>query len=169
MLTVHVICSIGWIGAAAGYLSLGVAAQTSGDPETVQAAWIAMALSGWVIIVPFGCLAFVTGIVMSVGTRWGLVRHYWVVIALVLTTLSLAILLLHMPTVITMEQLARKADDAAVLQQGGDIVQPGLGLIVLLVIAVLNMFKPRGLTRYGRRKQADERYRSGSGAAGIKT
>ena len=48
------------------------------------------------------------------GTPWGLFKHYWVVIALVLTTLSLAVLLLHMPSVSALAALARTADDAVV-------------------------------------------------------
>jgi hypothetical protein len=80
-------------------------------------------------------------------------KHYWVLIALVLTTLSLAVLLLHMPSVSTLAGLARRADDAAASRLGGDILHPALGLLVLIVITVLNVHKPRGLTPYGQHKQ----------------
>jgi hypothetical protein len=85
-LAVHVVCSVGWIGAAAAYLALGVAAEISGQPQTVRAAWIGMELTGWFVIVPLGCLAFLTGLLMAVGTPSGLIRHHGVVIALTLTT-----------------------------------------------------------------------------------
>jgi hypothetical protein len=85
--------SVGWLGAAAAYLALGVAAEVSMQPQIVRAAWIGMELSGWFVIVPLACLVFLTGLVLSLGTPWGLLKHYWVVIALVLTTLSLAVLL----------------------------------------------------------------------------
>jgi hypothetical protein len=49
---------------------------------------------------------------------------------------------------------ARTEDDRAVVQLGGDIVHPALGLIVLVVVAVLNLYKPRGLTGYGQRQRA---------------
>jgi hypothetical protein len=101
MLAAHIICSVGWLGAAAAYLALGVAAEVSMQPQIVRAAWIGMELSGWFVIVPLACLAYLTGLVLSLGTPWGLFKHYWVVIALVLTTLSLAVLLLHMPSVST--------------------------------------------------------------------
>jgi hypothetical protein len=39
----------------------------------------------------------------------------------------------------------------------GDLLHPGLGLVVLLLIQVLNVFKPRGLTRHGWRKEQAER------------
>ena len=83
-----------------------------------------MELSGWFVIVPLACLAFLTGLVLSLGTPWGLFKHYWVVIAFVLTTLSLAVLLLHMPSVSTLAGLARTAEDAAASRLGGDVLHP---------------------------------------------
>ena len=156
MLAAHIICSVGWIGAAAVYLALGVAAEVNMQPQIVRAAWISMELSGWLVIVPLGCLALLTGLGLSLGTPWGLFKHYWVIIAVVLTTLSLAVLLLHMPSVSTLARLARTADDAAVSRLGGDVLHPALGLLVLIVITVLNVHKPRGLTPYGQHKRAKE-------------
>ena len=153
-LAVHVITSVGWIGAVVAYLALGIAAAMSEQPQTVRAAWIAMELTGWVVIVPLAVLAFLTGLVMSLGTAWGLVRHYWVIFAFVLTTVALVVLLLHMPSVTATAHTARAADDATVLQLGGDVLHPALGLLVLVVIAVLNLYKPRGTTRYGQRRRA---------------
>ena len=152
-LAMHLITSVGWIGAAGAYLAAGVAARVSDQVPTVRAAWIAMELIGWLVIVPLGCLAFLTGLVMSVGTRWGLIRHYWVLIAFVLTSLALAVLIIHMPSVSAGAAIARTGDDRAILQLGGDIAHPALGLIVLVVVAVLNLYKPRGLTRYGQRQR----------------
>jgi hypothetical protein len=148
-LAAHIVCSVGWLGAAGAYLALGVAAEVNIQPQIVRAAWIGMELSGWFVIVPLACLALLTGLVLSLGTPWGLFKHYWVVSALVLTTLSLALLLLHMPSVTTLAGLARTADDAAVRRLGGDVLHPALGLLVLIVITVLNVHKPRGLTRTG--------------------
>jgi uncharacterized membrane protein len=156
MLAAHIICSVGWLGAAAAYLALGVAAQVSMEPQIVRAAWIGMELTGWFVIVPLACLAFLTGLVLSLGTPWGLFKHYWVVIALVLTTLSLAVLLLHMPSVSTLAALARTSDDAAASRLGGDVLHPAVGLLVLIVVTVLNVHKPRGLTPYGQHKQTSE-------------
>lgn len=159
VLTAHIVVSVGWIGAAAAYLALGIAAAVSEDVATVRAGWIAMLLTGWYVIVPLACLALVTGLLLALGTPWGLFRHYWVVIALVLTVLSVVVLLLHMPTVNASTVVARTASDTTVAGLDGDIVHPALGLVVLVVIAVLNVHKPRGLTRYGARKQADRRER----------
>ena len=42
MLAMHLMFSVGWIGAIIAYLALGVAAVTSQDVQGVRAAWIAM-------------------------------------------------------------------------------------------------------------------------------
>jgi len=158
-LTTHLIFSVGWIGAVVAYLTLGVSAEISQDTQTVRAAWIAMELTGWFVLVPLALAALLTGIVMSLGTPWGMFRHYWVLIALVLTILATVVLLLHMPTVSSLADVAREADSAHLGGLGGDLFHPGLGLVVLLVITVLNVYKPRGLTRYGWRKQQEQRRR----------
>jgi len=156
-LTAHLTFSVGWIGAVVGYLALGVAAVRSQDAQTVRAAWIAMEVTGWFVIVPLALATLLTGLVMALGTPWGLFRHYWVLIALVLTILATVVLLLHMPTVSAVADVARETDGAHLGGLGGDLLHPGLGLVVLLVITVLNVYKPRGLTRYGWRKQQEQR------------
>jgi hypothetical protein len=156
-LTAHLVVSIGWIGAVVAYLALGVSAMTSEDTPTVRAAWIAMEVTGWFVIVPLAVAALLTGLVMALGTPWGLFRHYWVLMTLVLTILATVVLLLHMPTVTSLADQARSVDDAPPGGLGGDLLHPGLGLVVLLVITALNVYKPRGLTRYGWRKQQEQR------------
>jgi hypothetical protein len=165
VLSVHVICSVGWIGAAVAYLALGIAAELSKQPGTVRAAWIAMELTGWYVILPAAGLAVLTGLVISLGTQWGLLRHYWVLFALVLSTLSLVVLVLHMPTVTSMADQARTIDDTSAATLGGDILHPALGLVVLIVVAVLNIYKPRGLTAYGHRQQARQKLKLAAGTS----
>src|SRR4029453_1850995 len=156
-LAVHLSCSLGWIGAVVAYLALGVAGATSHDAQALRAAWIAMALTGWYVIVPLAVAAFLTGLVMALGTPWGLFRRYWVLISLGLTVLATAVLLLHMPSVSSLADQARSADGARLGGLGSDLLHPGLGLVLLLVITGLNVYKPRGLTRYGWRKQQEQR------------
>ena len=156
-LAAHLTFSVGWIGTVVAYLALGVAAATSQDAQTVRAAWIAMELTGWYVIVPLALASLLTGLVMALGTKWGLFRHYWVLFSLVLTILATVVLLLHMPDVSVLADVAQEAEGASLDGLGGDLLHPGLGLVVLLVIQVLNVYKPRGMTRYGWRKQQEER------------
>jgi hypothetical protein len=156
-LSAHLTFSVGWIGAVVAYLALGVAAMTSRDVQTVRAAWTAMELTGWYVILPLALASLLTGLVMALGTRWGLFRHFWVLFSFVLTIFATVVLLLHMPTVSSMTDLAQEAEGATLEALGGDLLHPGIGLVVLVVIQTLNMYKPPGMTRYGWRKQQEQR------------
>ena len=162
-LATHLTFSVGWIGGVVAYLALSVAAMTSGEPQTVRAAWIAMDVTGWYAIVPLALAALLTGLVMALGTTWGLFRHYWVLISFLLTVLATVVLLLHMPDVSVLADAARRAEGPHAglyaRLKGGDLLHPGLGLVVLLVIQVLNVYKPRGMTRYGWRKEQERALR----------
>lgn len=151
----HITLAVGWIGAVLAYLVLVAAALTSDDLHVLRAAWIAMDLIGWYLIVPLALASLLTGLVMSAVTPWGLFRHYWVLISLVLTIVATAVLLKHMPTVSTFARTAAElgTGDAGLLRGGlwGELLHAGVGLLVLVAIEVLNVYKPRGLTAYGRR------------------
>jgi len=153
-LTVHLVFSLGWIGAVVAYLALGLSAVGAGDPATVRGCWTAMDLVGWLVIVPMALGTLATGLVMAVATPWGLVRHYWVLISLGLTLVSAVVLVLHMPSVSVAAARAQTADESELASLGGDLLHPGVGLVVLLVVAVLNVYKPRGMTRRGWRLRA---------------
>jgi hypothetical protein len=153
VLTVHLTSSLGWVGAVIAYIALGVSATRNVDPDMLRSAWIGMELLGWLVIVPFALAALGTGVVISLGTQWGLIRHYWVLISLGLTILATAVLVLHMPSVSATARVARDADGAQLSQLGGDLFHAVGGLVVLLGITVLNVYKPQGLTPYGWRIQ----------------
>jgi hypothetical protein len=159
VLTAHLTCSVGWIGAVVAYLALGVAAAAGGDAATARAAWLGMEVVGWWAIAPLALTALLTGLAISLATPWGVFRHYWVLLSLVLTGFAAAVLLLDQPAVSAGAAAARAADGAALRGLGGDLPHAGGGLLVLLVVAALNVYKPRGLTPYGWRKQQEERSR----------
>lgn len=157
VLTAHVTSSVGWLGAVVAYLALAVAALTSQDTQTVRAAWVAMELTGWYVIVPLALASLLIGIIQSLGTPWGLFRHYWVLVKFLLTVFATIILLLHMPTV---SHFAGMAAETGIVSLGGhaggglrgELIHAGGGLLVLLAAVTLSIYKPWGMTRYGRRK-----------------
>ena len=81
----------------------------------------------------------------AVGTPWGLFRHYWVLISLVITAFATTILVLHLPAVGDMAILDGDPT-ASVTGLNGDLFHSVGGLLVLLIPLVLNSYKPRGLT-----------------------
>lgn len=160
-LSVHLTFSIGWIGAVVAYLGLGIAAVRAEEVQMIRAAWIAMEVIGWFVIVPLAIASLITGLVMSLGTKWGLFRYYWVAISFVLTSFSTAVLILHMPTVSSTVDVVLETEGPALEALGGDLLHPVIGLAILLVVQVLNIYKPPGMTRYGWRKQQEQRSLSG--------
>jgi hypothetical protein len=164
VLAVHLTVSVGWIGAVAAYIPFDLATVTSRDAQTLRAAYSAMELIARSVIVPLALASLLTGLVVSLGTKWGLFRHYWVLISLVLTILASVVLLLETQTISALGDMA--ADPAI---SGDDLrALPGTlghsvgGSVVLLVILVLNVYKPQGMTRYGWRRDEQRRalYRS---------
>jgi hypothetical protein len=160
-LALHLTLSVGWIGAVAAYMALDVAAATSQDAQTLRAAYLGMEWIARSIIVTLALTSLLTGLVMSLGTKWGVFRHYWVLISLVLTTLATLVLLVEMQVIASFADMAADptttGDDLRALPS--TLVHSVGGMAVLLAILVLNVYKPRGMTRYGWRKEQNERAR----------
>jgi hypothetical protein len=161
-LTAHITFSIGWIGAVAGFLVLSVAGVTSPNPEVVRGAYISMDLISRFAIIPMCIAALATGIIEGLGTPWGLFRYYWVVTKLALTLIATLLLLMHQNAIAraakwvlgaTAIQLVAK--DFVPLKT--ELVQKSaLAMVLLLAITTLGIYKPWGLTAYGRRKQQQD-------------
>jgi hypothetical protein len=154
-LAVHLTVSVGWIGAVAAYMALDVVATISREARTLRAAYVGMELIARSVIIPLAIGALVTGVVISVGTRWGLIRHYWVLISLVLTIIATVVLVVETQTISALAAIA--ADPTIPVDElrrlGGTLVHSVGGTAVLLAILLLNVYKPEGMTRYGWRKQ----------------
>ena len=156
-LTAHITSSVGWIGAVAAFLALAIAGFASKNDQTVRAAYLAMELIGWGVIVPFSIASLLTGLVQSLGTSWGLFRHYWIVAKLLITVFASALLLVHMQVASRMANLVTGTSFGASdfhnmrIQLVGDAVA---ALVVLLIATVLSVFKPQGLTPFGRKQNS---------------
>ncbi|TMR89917.1 DUF2269 domain-containing protein [Nonomuraea basaltis] len=153
-LTVHVTSSIGWLGAVIAFLALDITAQASDDVQTVRAAYLAMETIIWYVLIPLALAALLTGIIQSLGTTWGLLRHYWVLFKLVLTIVAVILLVQYTPTVVHRAGVAASVADPRGLPSF--LLHSVGGLVVLLVVTILAVFKPRGTTRYGWRKRREQ-------------
>ena len=157
-LTAHVTCSVGWLGAVAGFLALAIAGLASRELLMVRSSYVAMDLVGWYVIVPLCFASLVTGVIQALGTPWGLFRHYWVVAKLLIAILATIVLLVHMQPISGLGRAA--AEQVLGLGDFRDvriqlIADAGAALLVLLVATTLSIYKPRGLTKYGWRKQRE--------------
>ncbi len=155
-LSTHLAVSVGWLGAVAAYLALDLTAATRDTVYVLRSAYIGMEVIALRVIVPLAIASLVSGIVVSLTTRWGLFRHYWVVISLALTAFAVLVLLLETEVISYLADAARNpATSAQTLRALGSTLMHSIGgMVVLLVILVLNVYKPRGVTSYGRRREA---------------
>jgi hypothetical protein len=160
MLTAHVTCSIGWFGAVVAFLALALTGMMSQHPEVVRAAYLVMGVTTWGVIVPLALLGFVTGMISSLFTKWGLFRYYWVLMKLVMTILATLALLVHTQPINLLVGVAAKTGVLGMDLFGARremVIASAAALVVLLVVTVLSVYKPRGLTPYGQRKQDEQR------------
>ena len=154
-LAAHVTTSVGWVGAVVTFIALATVGLVSDDVTTARGTYLVMEPTARFVLVPLALLSLATGMVQSLGTPWGLLRHYWVVVKLLITVLATAVLLVYLRTFAAMASTS--ADPAVGL---GEIRNPSpllhavLALVLLLVATVLGVVKPRGLTWFGRRAAA---------------
>jgi hypothetical protein len=152
--TTHITSSVGWVGAVLAFLALAVIGFTSDDELVARGAYLVMAPAAWFVLVPLAHASLLSGIALSLGTTWGLFRHYWVVLKLLITAFATVILLIYMGTFRQMAGVA--ADpvvDMAAVRNASPVVHSVLALLLLLAATVLGVYKPLGMTAYGRRKQ----------------
>jgi hypothetical protein len=176
VLTAHVVSSVGWLGAAAAYVVLAVLVLTTRNAQMVRAGIRMMELADLFVIVPLGAASLITGIVQSLGTTWGLFRHYWVVFKLLINVFALFLLVEYTKSLVGLAGRAAHPGlsgdvgfagragypvlpgaDLHMLQDPGHIVHSAGGLAVLITATVLAVYKPRGMTRRGQRQQLEQR------------
>jgi len=163
-LTAHITSSISWFGAVAAFLALAIAGLTSQDAQLVRAAYFAMEVTTWFVIVPFAFISLLSGVVSSLCTKWGLFRYYWVLVKLLITVLATIVLLVHTQPIDLLASVATKpAAFGADLhrQQRLMVIASGGALVVLLTLTALSVYKPQGMTPYGWRKQHEWRKDTG--------
>ena len=143
--TTHVTVSVGWAGAVIAFLAFALVGFTSDDEVTVRGAYLLMAPAAWYVLVPLAHASLLSGIILSLGTTWGLFRHYWVVVKLGITVFATVILLIYMDT---FRQMAGVAADPvvelAMVRNASPILHAILALFLLLAATVLSVYKPFG-------------------------
>jgi hypothetical protein len=160
-LTAHITSSVGWLGAVVGFLALAIVGVTSQDAHTVRAVYLVMEPVGWFVLVPLSLASLLTGLVQSLGTKWGLLQHYWILAKLCINVFANLVLLMYMQTLGYLADVAADttSPDAipGVLRNTTAVLHAGGALLLLLVAVTLSVYKPRGMTRYGQRKQHERR------------
>ena len=151
VLITHLLGGVGWFGAVAAYLCLSATGLFTASPKLAEACYLAMELIGWRVVVPLSVVVVVAGLTQGMGTAWGLARHWWVLLKLLMTILAAGALLMHMrPTSVlaAAAQAGRLADPDLQGLRFELVLAPSLALLLLGFNAALGVIKPKGLTPF---------------------
>ena len=146
-LTADVLGSVGWFGVAVVVAFCGITATVTTDPALPVALYRAMHASLWLSI-PMGVVAVGTGVVLSLGTAWGLVRHWWVVAKI---GIAAAVIVTDALVISSATANAVSTGTASSPLRDGTVAH----CVVLAVATGLSVFKPKGRTPRGRRSLAE--------------
>jgi hypothetical protein len=140
LLSVHIVSTVGALGADVTILVLGLSGLAGSSPATV---YPAMGLIGGSILAPLAVAALVTGIVLARLTVWGVFNYWWVTIKLATTT-GLAVLVLQVlvPRFAAASQAAASGVALADADRLQLVVTAATGTTLLIAMIVLAVFKP---------------------------
>jgi hypothetical protein len=140
LLTSHIMVSVGWLGASFAKLVLGWVAVADGSISLFRAMHVLN-----VVFPPLAVGTIITGVLLSLGTRWGLLNHYWVLTKLVLTVGVIG----------TGVRLTDSLVDQALAGSPTALLLMAVTHVLMLAIAsVVSVYKPWGMTWFGERGAA---------------
>src|SRR5262249_33025060 len=154
--------SVGWLGVVFAKLVLGLAAMTTSAPGVSSALYVSMnVLNG--AFPPLAISTIVSGVLLSLGTKWGLLQHYWVATKLVLTVGVIA------TAVQLADRLARQSIAAPSGPAADAVTIPGSAsalplplplpvphLLMRGAAPITSVYKPWGKTWFARRQTVQQ-------------
>jgi hypothetical protein len=91
LLTAHIAISVGLLGDSAGFLAVAIRLSSLDDPAAQAELLHVLNLFGMLFGIPLSIGAIVTGVVLGLGTKWGVFRYPWVVAKLLLIVSVMAV------------------------------------------------------------------------------
>lgn len=151
LVAIHVISAASWIGGTLGMLVLAIYLKSGANREQLFYTLASMEVIDENLLKYPALLTLLTGVLLSVWTQWGLIKHYWVAMKLVLTivTIMIGILFLNPWTA----SLAHMIDAMgfAILQNPdfqarwlSIIVTSSFNLLCLFLMVFITYYKPFG-------------------------
>lgn len=160
VLTVHFVASVSWmaiIAVQAVQAVLSAAARSAErDAMMLRSLYEAQYAIDELFLGKISFLVLFSGLVLELATPWGLWRHRWIVVKFAITLTVMALPLLTYKA--TLDRGYAMLLDGRAAEEINDALGvvgmlPGLGISPLLVLlaAILSMYKPWGPTRFAQR------------------
>lgn len=150
VLITHIASAGAWLGVDVAMAVLIVSAMTTDDAGTLEFTLQALELVSIWPLLACGLLCLVSGMVLGLGSKWGLVRYWWVAVKLVLNLVLTALVLVALRGEVTAQaDLARRAasGEAVTYDLSNLIFPPTVSPTLLLVAIALSVIKPWGRVR----------------------
>jgi len=158
-LLVHIVSGIGWMGADIVFFLLLVTGLTTDDGAVAASCYIALGVFVPVAVPVFSLGMLVSGVLLGWGTKWGVLRYWWVAIKLAFgVILTVLVLVLLVPEI---NDLARP-DATASADAVRDVLGPAptqllfpavVSFTMLAIASGLSLFKPWGRTPWSVRAE----------------
>lgn len=150
VLTVHILGAGAWIGIDVVLGVLVFTPMLTGNPDTEALCYRVLELFAVWPLITAGLLTLVSGIVLGLGTKYGLLRYRWVAVKLVINVVLVALVVFALRP-----GLAEAAAVGEQLAAGGPATGDVSGLpfppivsgIALVTATILSVFKPWGRLR----------------------
>ncbi len=154
LLATHIVVSVGWLGVAAAKLVLGVRAITTADPDLPDALYTSMQAMN-ALFPPAAVATLLTGVALSLGTKWSLLHYYWVLAKLGLTVGVITTGILFVDRLIRQSITSAPGQEVGVLPEISSVPMVLISLsvvhaLMLSAAVVISLYKPWGKTRFGR-------------------
>ncbi|WP_040205296.1 hypothetical protein [Neobacillus jeddahensis] len=160
LVAIHVLSVASWIGGTLGMLLLGVYLQNAANGEQLYYTLASMDIIDENLLKYPALLTLFTGLMLSMWTQWGLVKHYWVLIKFVLTilTIMIGILFLNKWSVVLVNLVEENGFIALQNSQFQStwlsiIITASFNLFCLAFMTVITYLKPFGKVKKNKRKQ----------------
>ncbi|MFD1957374.1 hypothetical protein ACFSL6_25200 [Paenibacillus thailandensis] len=151
LVAIHVIAVASWIGGTLGMLLLGLYLQSAENGEQLAYTLSSMEIIDENLLKYPALLSLLTGILLSVWTQWGLVKHYWVVIKLVLTVVTIMLGILYLNDWTASLGVLIEDTGLAALRSGqfrstwlSIMIMGSFNLFCLVFMVFITYFKPFG-------------------------
>jgi hypothetical protein len=156
VLLTHVLTSVSWIGVDLVMGVLSFRGLASDDSQTVATAYGALTMFCVPLLLTLGLLSLTTGVILGLGTRFGLVRYWWVATKLVISLLLTTLVLVALRPALGDAAVEVATVDATLPDRLSEVTRnmlfpPIVSTSLLLFAAWLSVYKPWGPTPYGRK------------------
>ena len=154
-LVTHIVSAGAWVGIDVVVGVLVVAGWFMADPTIQGVAYVAL---GAYLVVPMlvsGLVCLASGLLLGLGTRYGLLRYWWVAVKLVMNVvLCVLIVFLLSPGMPGIVEHGRSliAGSSSDLDVSTLFFPPAVSLIALVTATVLAVFKPFGRIKASERE-----------------